>query len=288
MVRWLASCVGLLLLASGCVRKAPQQPAHSRASLVVEHTAAAPGSKVNVGIQLVTDSGWHIYWQNPGDSGEPPRMQWQLPEGVTAGELEWPTPTRLTTTAGTDFGYQGTTVLLSTLQIPVAPPSGTIRVGGELRWLVCHDICLPQSAHLEAAIRMASAASVDEPASQLLQSAAQRLPRPLPARCRPEAAESRESFRLTLATGPATSEPIARAEFFPEEEAQIDNGAPQELTNHGGTMSLTLKKSEYLQQDPKHLKGILVLNGSDAYLLDAPVHGPAAQRPATQEGNRQR
>lgn len=255
---------------------------------MVEHTAAAPGSKVNVGIQLVTDSGWHIYWQNPGDSGEPPRMQWQLPEGVTAGELEWPTPTRLTTTAGTDFGYQGTTVLLSTLQIPVAPPSGTIRVGGELRWLVCHDICLPQSAHLEAAIRMASAASVDEPASQLLQSAAQRLPRPLPARCRPEAAESRESFRLTLATGPATSEPIARAEFFPEEEAQIDNGAPQELTNHGGTMSLTLKKSEYLQQDPKHLKGILVLNGSDAYLLDAPVHGPAAQRPATQEGNRQR
>ena len=195
---------------------------------------------------------------------------------------------RLTTTAGTDYGYQGTTVLLSTLQIPVAPPSGTIRVGGELRWLVCHDICLPQSAHLEAAIRIASAFSVDEAASQLLQSAAERLPRPLPASCPPEAAESRNSFQLTLATRPATSEPIARAEFFPGEESQIDNGAPQEWTNHDGTMSLTLKKSEYLQQEPKHLKGVLVLNGSEAYLLDAPVDGSAAQRPATQKGNRQR
>jgi DsbC/DsbD-like thiol-disulfide interchange protein len=48
----------------------------------------------------VTDDGWHIYWQNPGDSGEPPRIKWQLPSGVTATALEWPTPMRMTTSAG--------------------------------------------------------------------------------------------------------------------------------------------------------------------------------------------
>ncbi len=125
---------------------------------------------------------------------------------------------------GHRFGYQGTTVLLSSLQIPVAPLSGTITVGGDLRWLVCHDICLPQSTHLEAPIRIASATSIDEPARQLLQSAAERLPRPLPASYRPEAATAGS---LPVDAGDRTG--VRRADYpggvLPREEAQIDNGA---------------------------------------------------------------
>ena len=83
---------------------------------------------------------------------------------------------RLTTSAGTDYGYQGTTVLLSSLQIPATAESGTITVGGDLRWLVCHDICVPQSTHLEAPIRIASAPSINDSAHQLLQSAARTSP----------------------------------------------------------------------------------------------------------------
>jgi DsbC/DsbD-like thiol-disulfide interchange protein len=274
MGRGLASCACLLMLLSGCTRPTPQQQTHSKAALVIEQTAVTPGSKVNVGIQIVTDSGWHIYWQNPGDSGEPPQMQWQLPSGVTTGELGWPTPIRLTTTAGTDFGYEGTTVLLSALQIPTTMQSGTITVGGDLRWLVCHDICVSQSTHLEAPIRIASVTSINDSAHQLLQSAAERLPKPLPASYRPEVASLRNSFRLTF----ISNQPITQSEFFPGDEAEIDNGAPQEVVNHAGIVSLTLKKSDYLQQEPQHLQGVLVLNGRDAYLLDAPIHRSATQK----------
>jgi thiol:disulfide interchange protein DsbD len=240
----------------------------------MDQSAATPGSKVNVGIQIVTENGWHIYWQNAGDSGEPPRIQWQLPAGVTAAELGWPTPMRLTTSAGTDFGYQGTTVLLSSLRLPTTPPSGTITAGGELRWLVCHDICIPQSTHLEAPIRIAGAASVNDSAHQLLQSAAERLPKPLPASYRPEAASSQDSFRLTL----LSSEPITQAEFFPGEEGQIDNGAVQDFASQAGKFSLTLKRSEYLRTEPQHLRGVLVLNGREAYQLDAPIHASAISK----------
>lgn len=274
MNRLLASCACLLVLASGCARSAPKQTAHSKASLVVEQSAATPGSKVIVGIQIVTDSGWHIYWRNPGDSGEPPRIQWQLPAGVTAAALEWPTPVRLTTTAGTDYGYQGTTVLLSSLEIPATAKPGTITVGGDLAWLACHDTCVPQSTHLEAPVHIASVMSIDNSAHRLLQSGAARLPSPLPARYRPETTNSPDSFRLTL----AASEPITQAEFFPSDEAEIDNGAPQELASHAGNINLTLKKSEYLRQEPQHLRGILVLNGQDAYLLDVPIHSPPQRR----------
>lgn len=242
--------------------------------MVIEMSAAAPGSKVNVGIQVVTDSGWHIYWKNPGDSGEPPRIQWQLPAGVTAGELEWPTPMRLTTSAGTDYGYQGTTVLLSSFQIPATAQSGTITVGGDLRWLVCHDICVPQRTHLQSPIRIASTTSINDSEHQLLQSAGERLPTLLPASYRPEAVNSPDSFRLTL----VSTEPITQAEFFPTEQAEIDNGAPQELASRAGKVSLTVKKSEYLRQEPERLKGVLVLNGRDAYLLDAPIHRLTTQK----------
>ncbi len=274
MARVLASCAYLLVLMSGCAHSIPKQTAHSSASLVIEQVAAMPGSQVKLGIQFVTDSGWHIYWQNPGDSGEPPRIQWQLPAGMTAAALEWPTPMRLTTSAGTDYGYQGTTILLSSVQIPATAHSGTITIGGNLRWLVCHDICVPQSMHLEAPIQIASAASMADSAHQLLQSAAERLPKALPTGYQAMAAISQDSFRLTL----VSSEPITRAEFFPSEEAQIDNGAPQKLASQAGSISLTLKKSEYLRQEPQHLRGILVLNGRDAYLLDVPIHNKPKQK----------
>ncbi len=206
-------------------------------------------------------------------------MEWQLPAEMTAGALEWPTPMRLTTTAGTDYGYQGTTVLLSSLRVPATMQPGTITVGGQVRWLVCHDICVPESTHVEAPVRIASAPSINPSAQQLLQSAAERLPRPLPASYRVEAAISKHHFRLTL----VSSEPITRAEFFPSEEAQIDNGAPQELANRAGNVNLTLKKSEYLGQEPQHLRGVLILNGRDAYLFDAPIHSST-----TQQGSRQK
>jgi DsbC/DsbD-like thiol-disulfide interchange protein len=274
MKRWSLSCAYLLVLASSCTHSAPQQPVHSKASLVIAQSAAAPGSIVNVGIQFVTENGWHIYWQNPGDSGEPPRVQWQLPSGVTATALEWPTPTRMTSSAGTDYGYQGTTVLLTLLQIPPNAQPGSISVGGDLRWLACHDICVPQNTQLKAPIRIASTTSVNGGAQQLLKSAAARLPQPLPASFQPVATSSPNGFRLAL----ASSESITQAEFFPGEEAQIDNSAPQQFAAHPGGVSLVVKKSEYLSQMPQRLRGVLVLNGRDAYQVDAPVRNSSSSK----------
>lgn len=274
----LPTCVCFLVLAAACshtsqTAQTPQN--HSKASFILEQTTVQPGSHANLGIQFVTDTGWHIYWQNPGDSGEPPRIQWRLPAGVTAGTLQWPAPTRLKTTAGTDYGYEGTTVLLSELQIPATVhPGTTLEVSGDLHWLVCHDICVPQRSDLSIPIRIADATSVDGAAHLLFQSAAERIPKPLPARFHPTMTSSPESLRLTLASG----EPIRKAEFFPSEAEQIENAAPQALAIHAGVLRMTLKKSENLRQAPQRLRGVIVLNGRDAYELDAPVHSSTVHK----------
>src|SRR5690349_15443146 len=100
--------LGALLCSAGCTQKtasptaaAAATPVHSKAGLVLEHGTIQPNQPSRIGIRFQTDKDWHIYWQNPGDSGETPRVKWQLPEGIQIGELEWPTPRRLTNPAGT-------------------------------------------------------------------------------------------------------------------------------------------------------------------------------------------
>src|SRR5215469_1213783 len=34
-----------------------------------------------LGVHFTLEKGWHIYWINPGDSGQPPSFKWILPPG---------------------------------------------------------------------------------------------------------------------------------------------------------------------------------------------------------------
>jgi thiol:disulfide interchange protein DsbD len=221
-----------------------------------------------MGIQFETENGWHIYWQNPGDSGEAPRIQWRLPPGMTAGELEWPTPKRLTTTAGTDYGYEGSVILLSTVRVsPSAQAGTTMEIAGNLRWLVCRDVCVPQRTNLRASVQIADRASVNPSAYALLHTAAERVPRPLPPGFHARVTSSRDTLQFAL----VSREPVTRGEFFPGEPEQINDSAPQELVSRAGSARLTIRKSDDLQRDPERLRGVILLNGIDAYQVDLPI-----------------
>ena len=58
------------------------------------------------GVYFQLEPGWHIYWRNPGDAGEPPHIHWTLPEGVAAGPMQFPAPKRLPLGPLMDFGYE--------------------------------------------------------------------------------------------------------------------------------------------------------------------------------------
>src|SRR5262245_52486369 len=68
---------------------------HVKAELVAASDAVVPGQPLQVGLKLTHEKDWHTYWQVPGDSGLPTRIDWQLPTGVQAGPIEWPHPHRL-------------------------------------------------------------------------------------------------------------------------------------------------------------------------------------------------
>ena len=117
---------------------------HVDAELVAATDAIVPGQPLTVGLKLKHQSEWHTYWQVPGDSGLPTRIEWKLPAGFTAGPIEWPHPKRLPTGPLVNFGYDGEILLLTTIQVPADLPVGSrVTLAGKAEWLECKDVCIP-------------------------------------------------------------------------------------------------------------------------------------------------
>lgn len=87
--------------------------------LVSEQDAIVPGKDLWLGFRFDLQDEWHTYWINPGDSGEAPRIEWQLPAGFQAGAIQWPYPERLSTPPFADYGYEHQVLLMA----PVRPPA---------------------------------------------------------------------------------------------------------------------------------------------------------------------
>jgi thiol:disulfide interchange protein DsbD len=68
--------------------KAPERRAkalHTMVELLVDRQPDATTREVTLGLTFELDQGWHVYWQNPGDSGGPPVVLWQPASGVRSG-----------------------------------------------------------------------------------------------------------------------------------------------------------------------------------------------------------
>jgi thiol:disulfide interchange protein DsbD len=217
-----------------------------------------------LGIHFILEKGWHIYWINPGDSGQPPTLQWTLPAGASAGEIQWPQPERLQTSPDiADYGYKDDVVLLIPMRLPERNSKAAIAL--DAKWLICREVCLPDHAHLTLSFPAASAAGQTR-AGQLFARARALLPRAWPATWKVNAESRKDDFVLTIVSG----RPLTHAEFFPLDPGQIDNAAKQRFTATSTGAKLVLKKSDLLLKPVPELRGVLVIN-SRAYRVRAPL-----------------
>ena len=92
MTTW---AVALALLFAGLSQAAPIKTEHAEVELIAEKTALVVGEKNTIGLSIKHAPHWHTYWKNPGDSGYPTKITWQVPAGYGVGDFDWPTPKRL-------------------------------------------------------------------------------------------------------------------------------------------------------------------------------------------------
>jgi thiol:disulfide interchange protein DsbD len=225
----------------------PLTTENARVSLVSEVQSIQPDSSFWVAVHFQLRKGWHIYWQNPGDSGAKPTLRWQLPEGFTAGELQFPYPKRFLIPPLANFGYEGEIYLPVQLRSPaklVNPVALRLRAD----WLICQQECIPESGQLSLTLPVGDGSITPEQRAlfdEIRRSLPQPTLQPLTFTATPQ------EITLNLqALGNVQS-----AEFFPYEDGIIVNSAQQKFS--GDRQTLTLQRG--YQTDLKRVAGVLVV-----------------------------
>ena len=224
-----------------------------------------PGSTVPFQLTAKIDPGWHIYWQNAGDSGEPPKVVWNLPAGYSARPIEWPAPKRLGSGSIIDYGYEDQVLLVVPIRAPMSfdyEGRQDVQIVADVNYIVCREVCVPGKAHLALSLLNTNAVQARE-WHGLFDQARKQLPEPAPAAWKISARAVQNNLVLSVAAAPQPKS----AEFFPRAANIIENSAPQLLATDRDGFHLTLKVSDQASGQPTRLKGVLVLDGVRAYQI---------------------
>jgi thiol:disulfide interchange protein len=250
----------------------PVKALHLTAEMVSLGSAIAPGGTQQVGLVLTIDEHWHVYWINAGDSGEPPHIKWTLPEGITAGEMQFPIPQRLPLGPLMDFGYEDEVAFPLMISAASTMKAGPVHLDAQVNWLVCAQVCIPGKAHLglDLMVQPGAPQPSQEPHVGALAAAMTLIPKPLPAGMKFSVRGDKQQFELTLAGGKREKD----AEFYPFDKDPTDviaNAAEQDVVAQRDGVRLYVKRSPDLVALPASLHGVLKLSDTVAYDVSAPV-----------------
>jgi thiol:disulfide interchange protein DsbD len=279
--------IALMAALAAAVVRADGPPAAEdlvKANLVPETTTIAPGTTLWVDLHLEIKPGWHIYWRNPGDSGLPTAIDWNLPPGFSAGSILWPTPEHFVQNAIGNYGYAGSADLL----IPLAPPKQlatgqTAKVEADASWLVCADICIPGGAKLSFGLPVtAQPGTADALVAPLFAAARRHLPVLAPFETR--FTDGAHDIRLLVPASAVAGLRDPKGVFFPNRDSLIDAAAELKLGRHADGLELVLPKASPGVAEPATLDGVLSLRGADgaehAFEISANPVPPAPATPA--------
>ncbi len=227
------------------------------AELIAENESFRPGLFDNwVALKLRPQPGWHVYWRNPGDSGIPTQIEWQLPSGMSAGAMQWPYPHQESLGELTNYGYSEETLHLIPIQVA---DTGLKTLRAKAKWLVCKDICIPGEADLSLDVNVVDAPPQPQAAWQ---SAFARSRSQIPlAAPEWEAAYTIADGDFSLHIGGAQFSRNSRFEFFPLANDLLMHAAAQriEVDSEKG-LRLSQQLSAYFESPPEPLEGVLVVH----------------------------
>jgi thiol:disulfide interchange protein DsbD len=252
--------------------------------LVAEQSEIAPGKTVTVALVENIRPGWHTYWVNPGEAGEPTEIQWTLPAGWIAGPIHWPYPKRIPTGPLMDYGYEGEPWLIMDITAPAtAAPGQMVTLKADANWLVCKEVCIPEQATLT--LPLSVSASPQAPYATVVEqfaAASAKLPTPSPW---PIVFHAGGPLDVFIASPQLAVAQLRDASFFPLEQGDIVGTAPQKFAPARGGLVVRLAagpKASAL----KTLAGVVVLTSADGSVQALDVKAtPGAVPPANFASN---
>lgn len=248
------------LAPSGFARRA-----HVDVQIMSETSSAEPGGLFEVGFYFQMEKGWHIYWKNPGDSGEPPKFDLSFSQAASGGaptpaiidEIEWPSPQRIATPPLMQYGYAEAILLPLRVRLPEAISDGLWTINARVRWLVCHESCIPGEAKLVLPLAVKKKKASRGEQASFFDEARLKIPKKqLRQDWQVTVLGNDQEFELKIqSNGLVFSRPPI---FFPSDAEIIENAATQRFFQvEPGLAVLKIKRSEQLKQVPAQLRGVL-------------------------------
>lgn len=258
----LAVLPGLLLCCNIAAAAAVKTP-HVSSELVAQTSGAAPGSTLYLAVAQTLDKGWHTYWRNPGDAGEPTRITWTLPKGWRAGEIVWPAPTRLPVGPIMNYGFEGKVLLPVPIEIPAGAKVGqTAAIKAHVDYLVCAEVCIPGGADLTLDVPVIAGAPPMNPewgaavATELADA-------PKPSGLDAAFQLAGGKLKLSVSGAPLAGTTGADGYFYPYDDKLIDHGQPESIERGARGLTLTMTPGSAFTEGPppRTASGVLSVDG---------------------------
>ncbi len=235
---------------------------HTKVTLLSEAKSVQPGVPFTVGALMKMDRGWHTYWKNPGESGLPTEIAWKLPEGFTAGEIQWPLPHKYNESGDVlTYGYEDETMLL----VEITPPSNltagsTVMLKAEISWLECEKLCVPGEASVQLQLPVTSSPS-EKHHQDLFEKYRQQIPGQFTSTGEFALSSEAKNGIVTLALS-AQGKKLVKSDIVPDfypESLEPITVSRTTVTGNNSSVQLTVRlSSEEKVAGPKTLKGVVV------------------------------
>lgn len=228
---------------------------------IAELGAIKPGDNITIATEVTLAPHWHVYWRNPGDSGLPIAVNWKLPEGFEISEINWPVPDKISYDILVNYGFYDKAMLLQTLTVPDTLPEGKITLTAHIDTLICHDICVPESADI--VINLNDPENLDTDNSELIKQAQTKLPTKINGHFSYE--NTNEELKFSFSPEDRTllsTATVDNTEFFPYDLGILHYIAPTNVEIDGGKVNISYKLGDQPLNDDKLIKGLLVIKGN--------------------------
>ena len=234
-------------------------------SLLAEQSHYTPGQPLWVGLRFELVPEWHVYWRNPGDSGEAPRIDWRLPDGWHAGDIHWPVPHRIPVGHLVNYGYEDSVTLLVELQTAVAG-AGPQTIEADANWLVCRETCIPQQGVLRLELSDTAASDASDVAAEDFSAARSQWPVSLDSRAVYQRAG--DALQLLVDVPGWLPDRVEDAWFATYDWGPVAPSGRQEWTLQAERLRLNLPIGEAPPAGDAPLQGLLVISerGEDGKL----------------------
>lgn len=255
----------ILLLFS--VQMHSQSKGVAQARIISNSYSTGKDSSIQIGVLIELANDWHIYWKNPGDSGIPTSIEWNIPKEFQFTQERWPIPKAFEFEGLVSYGYEDQVLFITYIFLPKNTNPQIISISAKIKSLLCKDICIPFDTTINFIIDIQTDYSVDETITGLFAHTKNSLPittnnKILSARI------NSDQIYLRIDKSSDYYLNSNSTNFIPYENGLFKNSLSQNLVQDKGYIEIVLEADPFRIKEPKELYGLLISNtNSDGSIL---------------------